>query len=368
MTRKKLAFALVPVLVVLAPVAWYASGEIAARGGERPTPESTPAKAVAAEDDESEALNFGPLFGAVTRDGEAVSAEKYWAEFLGLKQRWEPYAYWRREAFAGSYINIDERGYRRTWNPTPPPGDARTIWCLGGSAMWGTGARDDFTIASWISKILDGKGVAAHVENLGESGWVSTQELIALQRRLAADERPDVVIFYDGVNDAYSAAQQGVAGLPQNEFNRVAEFNRVSRGHALQPTQHAERIEDVDTLARHVVDIYRANHRMASALAREYGFEARFVWQPVIFTKDPLSAVEQEYARKKSAKFAQKMTEAVYALAASELPNDLPNFYDFSDIFDGEPGTIYIDFMHITETGNQRIARAMVERLGLAGR
>ena len=49
--------------------------------------------------------------------------------------------------------------------------------------------------------------------------------IITLLLILQKGERPDVVIFYDGVNDTYSAFQQLRAGLPQNEFNREIEFN-----------------------------------------------------------------------------------------------------------------------------------------------
>ena len=38
---------------------------------------------------------------------------------------------------------------------------------------------------------------------------------------------PDLVVFYDGVNDVFSAYQQGKAGIPQNENNREKEFNSI---------------------------------------------------------------------------------------------------------------------------------------------
>jgi hypothetical protein len=56
-------------------------------------------------------------------------------------------------------------------------------------------------------------------------GWVSTQSVIMLLRQLQHGNIPDVVVFYDGVNDTYAAYQQGFAGWPQNELNRVTEFN-----------------------------------------------------------------------------------------------------------------------------------------------
>lgn len=79
------------------------------------------------------------------------------------------------------------------------------------------------------------RGVPLHVDaetaralqdiiNLGETSYVSIQDTILLLRLLQQGVRPDIVVFYDGVNDTFSAYQQGVAGLPQNEFNRQTEF------------------------------------------------------------------------------------------------------------------------------------------------
>lgn len=94
--------------------------------------------------------------------------------------------------------------------------------------MWGSGARDSFTIPSLLSQILSEHGISIHVVNYGESGFVSTQEVIALMLQLKKGNIPDVVMFYDGVNDTFSAFQHGIAGIPQNEFNRFREFNLLN--------------------------------------------------------------------------------------------------------------------------------------------
>src|SRR5262245_50489340 len=46
----------------------------------------------------------------------------YFEEFAAVRQTsWQPYVYWRRRPHHGKYINIDERGLRRSWRP-PQPG------------------------------------------------------------------------------------------------------------------------------------------------------------------------------------------------------------------------------------------------------
>ena len=71
--------------------------------------------------------------------------------------------------------------------------------------------------------------VSSAVTNFGETGYVSTQNLIALMLELRAGRRPDVVVFYDGVNDTYSAYSQQRAGLPHNESESGRRVQPVDR-------------------------------------------------------------------------------------------------------------------------------------------
>src|SRR5262249_55880433 len=148
-----------------------------------------------------------------------------------LSDRWEPYVYFRERPLAGQTINISAEGLRATW--TAPavtgPAGAQTrpfkLLLLGGSSLWGFGARDDHTIPSLLARALHDRGEAVEIRNLAEIGYVSTQELIALVRELQAGYRPDLVLFYDGVNDTTSALLEGEAGVSTNEVNRRREFN-----------------------------------------------------------------------------------------------------------------------------------------------
>lgn len=104
----------------------------------------------------------------------------------------------------------------------------------GGSAVWGTGARDENTITSQLARKLCGLGVPATVTNFGESGYRSTQVPIQLQLELRRSRVPDFIIFSDGVNDVHSSYQNRISGLPQNVANRkiahqVSTWSAVTR-------------------------------------------------------------------------------------------------------------------------------------------
>jgi lysophospholipase L1-like esterase len=150
----------------------------------------------------------------------------------------------------------------------------KKVWMFGGSAVWGTGVEWTETMPSYLAKY------GYDVTNYGETGYVSTQQLILLIQELKTDT-PDIVIFYDGFNDIYSAYQQGVAGLPMNEFNRAKEFNLSKKwlgAYLKAKFQRQEHEFNLDCV-NDVISNYMKNIRVAQALAREYGFKFYYFWQ-----------------------------------------------------------------------------------------
>lgn len=316
--------------------------------------------------------------------GGASWTEAYYAEHLASgAAEWVPFSYWRRLPFAGQFINVDSRGLRKTWAPPGGAAAAPRILILGGSTVWGSGARDDETIPSHVSRLLAARSVSAEVVNLGESGYVTGQDLATLQRRLREGDSPKVVVFYGGINDIYSAFQGREAGIPQNESNRRLEFNSA------QPKRPDKAAWIATAGIRHVLGIlgrrvmrttgrvtgldateesallsglaadYCGNRRLVSALAREYGFEALFAIQPVIFGKRQLTAYESreaglyEYARGFFDQAYQRLTTPGQACGGAQL-------LDLSHEFDAEATAIYVDALHLGELGNARIAAAML--------
>ncbi|MEQ9504404.1 MAG: SGNH/GDSL hydrolase family protein [Deltaproteobacteria bacterium] len=287
-----------------------------------------------------------------------------------LQHRFEPFAHYRMRAYAGEHVNVDADGWRAT--PTSPA-DGPTVWVLGGSTIWGMGARDEGTIPSHLARSLRG----ARVENLGQIGYTSTQELITLLVRLQAGERPDVVVFYDGVNDLLSLLKLGRAGLPLDVPRRNLEFN-ITRPDELPrllratlanlarrskvlglvrgsgERQPARPIEDPERAAQDALRAYLANVAAAQGVAERYGFEVIFFWQPTLFGKAKLSPSESA-ALAEEASFAPVYRAAQAQVATSTLVVDL------SDVFGEDPAPTFFDFCHLSEAGNQRVAERIAQ-------
>ncbi len=307
-----------------------------------------------------------------------------------LRAVWSPYAYWRSASFQGRYTNVNQNGLRATWNPPtrdgaddPPP---MRVFTFGGSTMWCWGARDDHTIASHLSKLLYEKGQRVEVTNYGQLGYTSTQEVIALLRYLQRGDVPDIVLFYDGINDVFSSYHNGAAGIPIHEVVRRAEFNLSQRPiqlawrwgrevlagnlwgfHRLVTglqrrlrRQAAPPLPSDDALVRQMVRVYEANLTLVESLGRSYGFDPLFYWQPVIFSKRHRSPYEQH--RAKGNPFLKQTYDTVYQrIRRSQALNSRPHFHNLSALFDDLKEPYYWDFAHVSGAGNRLIAAAMVD-------
>lgn len=317
-------------------------------------------------------------------------ASEYIQEFVAVQTRWHPYVYWRVAPQRGKHINVDQAGIRRTWNAsaTPAPGHQK-IFMIGGSGMWGAGARDEFTIPSFVAKQLAADGRSkAWVTNHAQVGWVSTQGVLSLTLELRKNNIPDVVIFSDGINDMWAAFQNGVPGLTINEDNRIREFNLTADGD-LRPTlvrrlalftvtdrvltriagprragRPGEDPAKTDQLAQGVVDAYLWNVQHVEALGARYGFKTLFFWQPTLFTKRVLSDDEREEMRAlKNARAVDYVRQTNKVLNGRLQTGKYPNVHNLEHVFGDTPQTMFLDSMHPLEPGNERIATVMVEIL-----
>jgi len=292
---------------------------------------------------------------------DAGWAEAYYRELRAANRaHWQPYVYWRRAPYRGRFITVEDDGRRSTFEPETLQSDAPRIWVFGGSTVWGTGAADDETIPSQLARQLHEAGQPARVVNFGETGYVNTQGLLRLWLELRRGNVPDVAVFYDGANDIASATQRGEAGVPMNESRRIADFLLGEGAPAPKPPE-----APLPELANSAVDVYRANLRLLTVMASEYGFELCCFWQPVSFVHKPLTEFEQRASARVLDKPAFRQLADVVrlsygAVASSEMPEC---FADLSTVFEHTTAPRYVDWCHMVAAGNADIAAAMLPHI-----
>jgi hypothetical protein len=316
-------------------------------------------------------------------------ADVYWQEALqSLDFRYRPYRIWEKRPFEGETVNFDSEGIRETPGSECVSG-AFKVFTFGGSTMVGWGAPDWGTIPAHLqlglNEVIEGP---VCVVNLGEDGYVSTQSLITLILQLQGGDRPDAVLFYDGINDvlaAYESHQPGahvtlskIAAIFEKRDNPLLALAEGTRTFALM-SNLSERLrrDQVETyqalrttgetpseegsLAHAVSKAYLATYQMVGALSQEFGFSYSFYLQPhPAVAKKHLTVEESRLVSKMDLRLSE-LARATYLDIAAAAP-ELKNLFYIADIFDTETDQVWIDDVgHVTPEGNRIIAARMLE-------
>jgi lysophospholipase L1-like esterase len=327
----------------------------------------------------------------------SIYKNKEWAEPL-LKEHddsekldFVQYVGWKRREYHGRFINIGVDGTRKTSNRTHSMNaKCDSIYVFGGSTIWGMGVRDEYTIPSYLSKILNQHDYSFIVMNYGESGYTFTQGLMRLLLLLKEGHRPRLTIFYDGVNEisaAYHIGQAGVIGLTAEiqsllEWKRrsyveqtgsiVKEIvvhhsmiyrsaNKLIRLFQHNPSPSAARHyedQELEQLSQDIITYYIASLHLVDKLSKIYDFQYVCFLQPVIYTKSQLTEEEKNLDNTtKDEKLRQLYLQTYDAIKKLTLPH----FYDLSGVLNDRNTTLYSDFCHLSEEGNEIVANAMAK-------
>jgi hypothetical protein len=108
------------------------------------------------------------------------------------------------------------------------------------------------------------------------------------------------------------------------------------------------------------VETYISNYKIVHALAREYGFEPLFFWQPIITAGDKSLTDEEQEMKGRLDPALIELYESVYRRVqqAAEKYEDL---YYMAKVFDEYEPLVWIDSTHVIPEGNRLIAQKMLQ-------
>jgi lysophospholipase L1-like esterase len=325
--------------------------------------------------------NTERIFATGVYDGlDQKSVKELFRELREQDMEWESYLHYRFKPMNGKHNTIYKNGLRKTVNPSLKDSvSALKIFCFGGSTMYSSGARDEYTIPSELSKLILAKFPNKNIEvtNFGCHGYTRATENIQLQLELIKNNIPDIVIFYDGVNEIISAHQNNEAGTPTNAYNRKKEFKiahsykkriklmifssnlyrfvTTMQRKLFTGSPYIQLGKRSDDLAKDIAETYVGYVKISKSLENNYGFKVFNFMQPNIFSKKNLSEAEQGYYKD------QQYYENLYKLSYEKVRENYSmindsTFIDISDVFNNEDKTIYFDFCHTGEFGNKLVA------------
>lgn len=309
-------------------------------------------------------------------------------EHIELQTKWSPYTHFELKKYTGKYNNIDSLGHRKTLSFNKDSSTSIKIFCFGGSTMYGIGTKDENTIPSTLAKVLKNKipDKKFTITNFGLPGYTNDLEILQLKKELIKGNIPDIVIFYDGVNEVISAYQNNKIGVPFNCFNREIEYNThkeyLKRIRLFLKTSNTYKfikylkkktgvnsnnvkdLMDNDLLSRQIVHNYKFNLTTSDSYAKNYSFKVFNFLQPIIFTNKKLSKYESFMA--KNEKYYKKLFIKSYDLFKLDTTlNKNITFNNLSNIFNkiNTEKTVYADFCHLVKEGNEIIAKNMANHI-----
>jgi hypothetical protein len=297
-------------------------------------------------------------------------AAKHFAEFDSLQTKYVPYIGWRRKAYSGTTITVSGPYLQRRTVARPDPKNP-TVYFFGGSTMWGTGSNDDSTIPSQFSQLSQ-----FPAENFGETAYTADQSLALLMRLLLDGRRPDIVVFYDGVNEVAHKCRVELNEWSHARETRMAaalehEPDPMSVSHLFQPlTALAERIVASKAVsggnetkhfdchtdkgkAQRISDHLLKDWALARRLVESYNGQFIGVLQPVAY----FSSTKLDHLKLSDALRLQ--FEAVYPLIEKKMERK-SRLHNLVGALDHDE-YIYVDFCHLSPNGNRYVAKEILQ-------
>ena len=125
---------------------------------------------------------------------------------------------------------------------------------------------------------------------------------------------------------------------PQNRFTEVANnYNEFQ----------------LEELAGDITEHFKSSIDLIDNISASYGFKYLVLWQPTMYTEEKITEEEKTIDPRLDDESANKLFNYVNHMLQRE---NIPYFYNISDVVKNRNETIYIDFFHLSEKGNKLVA------------
>ena len=316
-------------------------------------------------------------------------------------------------------IRHNAQGFRRDGlvSLQKPAGTYR-IFVMGGSTAYGTGGlwphlQKDFavipngkTIDSYLEKLLNDSLPGMHVEVVNAaitSDWTH-HHLIYLNQTILKF-KPDMVLFLDGYNDEYffdpkhdqfgdylyTTQASEIMGPPTLSALMHANLwwlyrksslafvtARAAREFGAMLKPRPKRVPmNVDSAMAGLAQTLPYNalkmHRRSGLILRDEGIVPVFMLQPMLILErghKPMPPMEQklfEFNVNSTLPgyeaYAHRAAQYIASQEQAMATNIGGEFIDLTGIYAGVPEQIYTDYVHLTPSGNERLAKYVSGRL-----
>ncbi len=298
-------------------------------------------------------------------------ARQIFADYNRVQHQYEPFVGWTMKPYSGRTLNVSKDGTRTHTIAKDEVKKEKSVHFFGGSTMWGEGSDDDHTIPALFNEA----NPAYEVYNHAQLAFNSRQELDALISLYATGAQPDIVIFYDGVNDAAFLCPKEINELPAHRLvpeyreklyvGRMAMIKTLAYDIFIENTLKTIRVltykpsEDNSPYdcasnpgkAEEIAEMMLKNWEMAHDLVISRNGTFYAFLQPAAFIGNP----KTDHLKLDEA--LGKNFKEIYRRIKNKIAERGHTWIiDLTDKFDGDE-YIYIDFCHVSPNGNEIIAK-----------
>ena len=282
-----------------------------------------------------------------------------------------------------STVRINNLGLRGE-DINPKESSTYRIVTIGGSTTFGTGVSDNETYPSILESLFHEKGFEnIEVINGGLGGAWSFQEVILIQNKIL-DLEPDLIIVYDGWNDAMKSDLEKEV-IPDSRGDKVSTDVFLYSGNII--THNLQNVHFLKTMNRLInYDNNLLNYHNRSIVTYDYSNSDQKIlewenrWSQLcdevkgdvkfIITIQPMVGTGEKKLTPTESIWATRYDNVGINAQLEKYVEKLPNIKkhcdeiaDFRNIFDNTTSTIYTDNGHVAENGNRIIAKEVYKKI-----
>ncbi len=295
------------------------------------------------------------------------------------------------EDFSIDYLHIENTLRRTSFQPEVYN---NTIYVFGGSTIFCAEVPDEYTVTSVLQKLINDKYPNKYkVENYGTTSVISAQELERL--RTVSLKPGDIVIFYDGANDAlqsiYNNDPEGyILGKNYQIIQESGPFEKfMIKFHTkwgkyskfvyyfldpydyINKPAHLSDKKHVDDLSYQMKEVYVRNISEAKTLSESQGALFFHFLQPTIYS-GRVTTIYEGKLKSNSHLISAGIEESLIAGYKQLVPslyelrsNHQVNSYDLTRLFDSRDKRegLFLDWVHVADKGNYYIAKKIFDTL-----
>lgn len=278
----------------------------------------------------------------------------------------QPWIGFSAKSYNGKYLHVNG-AIRKTIpdvSSSSSPHDTLLIYFLGGSTMFGFNVADAETIPSYFVKLYQGKQYNRPVKavNYAIPAYYSYNELMLLTNLLYAGKRPDLVVFFDGLND-FIAAKASPYKRPIIYYRMAQAFSMdINKGNP-DYTDSMDFVftnspgSSIPSLSDSMLQNYLSTVSSVETISKAYHVLPFFFVQPVPY---------YNYPNQKKDPICSQLDYPQYSHIYPKLEKEAaarPGFFFLGNMLSHETGITYIDKFHYSPKINEKIAAAMLQQL-----